>query len=99
MIDRKKGTAMSIVVVGSIAFDSIKTPFGECEQVLGGAANYFSLAAGFFSSVKLVGVVIMVRNPGLAGEFERVLKVASNLYRCGCRNSVSTLPRRELPRK
>jgi sugar/nucleoside kinase (ribokinase family) len=48
---------MSIVVVGSIAFDSIKTPFGECEQVLGGAANYFSLAASFFTRVNLVGVV------------------------------------------
>jgi sugar/nucleoside kinase (ribokinase family) len=48
---------MSIVVVGSIAFDSIKTPFGECEQVLGGAANYFSLAASFFTKVNLVGVV------------------------------------------
>lgn len=48
---------MSIVVVGSIAFDSVKTPFGECEQVLGGAANFFSLSSNFFSDVKLVGVV------------------------------------------
>lgn len=48
---------MSIVVVGSIAFDSVRTPFGTCEHVLGGAANYFSLAASFFSDVKLVGVV------------------------------------------
>jgi len=48
---------MSVVVVGSIAFDSVKTPFGQCEQVLGGAANFFSLAASFFTDVKLVGVV------------------------------------------
>ncbi len=48
---------MSIVVVGSIAFDSVKTPFGECEQALGGAANYFSMAASLFTKVKLVGVV------------------------------------------
>ncbi len=48
---------MSIVVVGSIAFDSVKTPFGICEHVLGGAANYFSLAASFFTDVQLVGVV------------------------------------------
>lgn len=48
---------MSILVVGSVAFDSVKTPFGEVENVLGGAANYFSMAAHFFSPVRLVGVV------------------------------------------
>ena len=48
---------MSIAVVGSIAFDSVKTPFGEREQALGGAANYFSMAASLFSKVNLVGVV------------------------------------------
>ena len=48
---------MSIVVVGSIAFDNVKTPFGECEQALGGAANYFSMSASFFSPTRLVGVV------------------------------------------
>ncbi|HEY6330885.1 MAG TPA: PfkB family carbohydrate kinase [Blastocatellia bacterium] len=48
---------MSILVVGSVAFDSVKTPFGEREHVLGGAATYFSVAASFFSDVQLVGVV------------------------------------------
>ncbi len=48
---------MSILVVGSVAFDSVKTPSGEVENVLGGAANYFSMAAHFFSPVRLVGVV------------------------------------------
>lgn len=48
---------MSIVVVGSIAFDSIKTPFGSRERALGGAANYFAMAASFFAKVKMVGVV------------------------------------------
>ncbi|MEK7790906.1 MAG: PfkB family carbohydrate kinase, partial [Deltaproteobacteria bacterium] len=48
---------MSILVVGSVAFDSVKTPYGEVENVLGGAANYFSMAARFFSPVRLVGVV------------------------------------------
>jgi len=48
---------MSIVVVGSIAFDSVSTPFGEREYALGGAANYFSVASSFFTDVKLVGVV------------------------------------------
>lgn len=48
---------MSILVVGSIALDSIDTPFGKVEEVLGGSAVYFSLAASFFSNVNLVGVV------------------------------------------
>ncbi len=48
---------MSIVVVGSIAFDTIKTPFGEPIKSLGGAANYFAMAAQFFSQVQMVGIV------------------------------------------
>ena len=48
---------MSIVVVGSVAYDSIKTPRGSVERVLGGAACYFSLAAGFFTDVKIVAAV------------------------------------------
>lgn len=48
---------MAIVVVGSIAFDTIKTPFGQREKSLGGAANYFSIAAQFFSQVHMVGVI------------------------------------------
>src|SRR3989442_416037 len=48
---------MSIVVVGSVAFDSVKTPLGERERILGGAATYFSVAASFFTSVRVVAVV------------------------------------------
>jgi sugar/nucleoside kinase (ribokinase family) len=48
---------MSILVVGSIAYDTIETPFGRAERVLGGAASYFSVAASFFTHVDLVGVV------------------------------------------
>ncbi|HLD75234.1 MAG TPA: PfkB family carbohydrate kinase [Bdellovibrionota bacterium] len=48
---------MSIVVVGSVAFDTIETPVGKVDRVLGGSANYFSLASSFFTSVKMVGVV------------------------------------------
>ncbi len=48
---------MSILVVGSVAFDSITTPFGQAEQVLGGSACYFSTSASFFTDVKLVAVV------------------------------------------
>jgi len=47
----------SIVAVGSLAFDSIQTPFGHAERALGGSANYFSLAASFFTEVRCVGVV------------------------------------------
>ncbi|MBI5874394.1 MAG: sugar kinase [Deltaproteobacteria bacterium] len=48
---------MSILVVGSVAFDSVETPFGKADDVLGGSATYFSTAASYFSEVKLVAVV------------------------------------------
>ena len=48
---------MSVTVVGSVAFDSLETPFGQRERVLGGAATHFSLAASFFTDVSVVGVV------------------------------------------
>jgi sugar/nucleoside kinase (ribokinase family) len=48
---------MSILVVGSVAFDTVETPFGKAEQVLGGSASFFSVAASFFCPVNLVGVV------------------------------------------
>ncbi len=48
---------MSLTVVGSIAFDAVKTPFGERERMLGGSAVHFSLAASFFTGVNVVGPV------------------------------------------
>jgi sugar/nucleoside kinase (ribokinase family) len=48
---------MSVTVVGSIAFDAVKTPFGERERMLGGSAVHFSLAASFFADVRVVGPV------------------------------------------
>lgn len=48
---------MSILVVGSVAFDSIETPFGKAEDVLGGSATYFSTAASYFSDINLVAVI------------------------------------------
>ena len=48
---------MSLTVVGSIAFDAVKTPFGERERMLGGAATHFALAASFFDEVRVVGPV------------------------------------------
>ena len=48
---------MSLVVVGSVALDTVETPRGRADEVLGGAALYFSLAASFFTPVRMVGVV------------------------------------------
>ena len=48
---------MSVTVVGSIAFDAVKTPSGERERMLGGSAVHFSLAASFFGPVRVVGPV------------------------------------------
>ncbi len=48
---------MSILAVGSVAFDGIETPAGKRERCLGGAATYFSLAASFFTEVRIIAVV------------------------------------------
>ena len=48
---------MSILVVGSVAFDTLKTPYGERQKILGGAATYFSLSASYFTDVRVVAVV------------------------------------------
>ena len=48
---------MSITVVGSVAYDAIETPAGKRERCLGGAATYFSLAASFFTNVRVIAVV------------------------------------------
>ena len=48
---------MSLLVVGSVAFDAVETPFGKRERMLGGSATHFSLSASFFTDVRVVGVV------------------------------------------
>jgi sugar/nucleoside kinase (ribokinase family) len=48
---------MSLLVVGSVAFDAIETPFGKVERTLGGAASYFALAASYFAPVRVVAIV------------------------------------------
>jgi sugar/nucleoside kinase (ribokinase family) len=48
---------MTVLVIGSIALDSLETPFGKAEETLGGAGSYFSLAASVLTPVQLVGVV------------------------------------------
>ncbi|SVD09066.1 uncharacterized protein METZ01_LOCUS361920, partial [marine metagenome] len=47
----------SLLVVGSVAFDNVITPFGEKERILGGAASYCSFAASYFTEVRMVGVI------------------------------------------
>jgi sugar/nucleoside kinase (ribokinase family) len=61
---------MSILAVGSVAFDNITTPSGRADNVLGGAATYFSLAASYFTDVRVVAVV----GEDFSAEHESVLK-------------------------
>src|SRR3954447_20369228 len=49
--------AMTVTVVGSIAFDAVKTPWGQRDRVLGGSAVHFALAASFLADVRVVGPV------------------------------------------
>jgi cytidine kinase len=48
---------MALLVVGSVAFDAVETPFGKCEKMLGGSASHFSISASYFSDVRVVAVV------------------------------------------
>ena len=71
---------MSILVVGSVAFDSIKTPFGEKEHILGGSATYFSVAASFFTDVRVVAVVGDDFGPADEGVFLERENAAGRLF-------------------
>src|SRR5205823_2662182 len=53
----EKGALVSSLVVGSVALDTVETPFGRVDEALGGTALYFSLAASLFTDVMLVGVI------------------------------------------
>jgi sugar/nucleoside kinase (ribokinase family) len=48
---------MSLLVVGSVAFDQVETPFGKCDQMLGGSASHFSISASYYTDVRVVAVV------------------------------------------
>ena len=48
---------MSLLVVGSVAFDAVETPFGKRDRMLGGSASHFSISASFFTDVRIVAVV------------------------------------------
>jgi sugar/nucleoside kinase (ribokinase family) len=56
-VSRFPSTASPVLVVGSVALDSVETPFGKAEDVLGGSGTYFSSSASHFAPVQLVGVV------------------------------------------
>ncbi len=61
---------MPVLVVGSVAFDSIKSPYGQVENILGGSATYFALAASYFTEVRVVAVV----GDDFTAEHEAVLR-------------------------
>src|SRR6266567_5392146 len=61
---------MTILAVGSVAFDNIATPSGRVDNVLGGSATYFSLAASYFTDVRVVAVV----GDDFTAEHESVLR-------------------------
>jgi sugar/nucleoside kinase (ribokinase family) len=48
---------MSLLVVGSVAFDAVETPFGKIDKMLGGSASHFSISASYYTDVRVVGVV------------------------------------------
>ena len=50
-------SSVPLLVVGSVAFDNVITPYGEKEHILGGAASYCSFAASYFTDVQMVGVI------------------------------------------
>jgi sugar/nucleoside kinase (ribokinase family) len=62
---------VSLLVVGSVAFDAVETPFGKREKMLGGSATHFALSASFFTDVRVVGVVGDDFGDGEMGVFSR----------------------------
>src|SRR5215469_17438003 len=57
LFSESEGGGLSILVVGSVALDTVETPFAKVEEVLGGAASFFSTAASLYNQVNLVAVV------------------------------------------
>ena len=54
---------MSLLVVGSVAFDAVETPFGKCEKMLGGSGSHFSISASFFTDVRIVALLVEILVP------------------------------------
>src|SRR5437660_5456132 len=57
ILSESEGRGLSILVVGSVALDTVETPFAKAEEVMGGAASFFAIAASLYSQVNLVAVV------------------------------------------
>src|SRR5918911_906234 len=57
---------MSLLVVGSVAFDAVETPFGKRDKILGGSAAHFSISASYFTDVRVVAVVFGDFKPKLS---------------------------------
>ncbi len=64
-------SSTDLLVVGSVAFDNIKTPFGQIENALGGSATYISLAANFFNRPSMVAVV----GDDFSGDYRRIFEL------------------------
>ena len=62
---------MSLLVVGSVAFDAVETPFGKRGRMLGGSASHFSISASFFTDVRVVAVV----GGDTSGQIARALEI------------------------
>ena len=94
---------MSIVVVGSVAFDTIATPSGRADNVLGGAATYFALAASYFTDVRVVAVVgddftaehenVMTKR-GLPDRYGAPARLSRCRAACACRRNPPMTRRR-----
>ena len=69
-VNRTEHSKMSLLVTGSIGVDTLETPYGKREDVIGGSAVYFSFAARLFTPVRLVGVVGEDVPPGLLEVFK-----------------------------
>jgi len=70
-VSEQAAISAPVLVVGSVALDSVRTPFGEAAEVLGGAASYASVSASFFSPVRMVAVVGEDFPDAYVGDFAR----------------------------
>src|SRR5688500_5336094 len=95
---------MGIVAVGSIGFDSIKTPFGSVEDIVGGSLTYFSLSASHFTDVSMVAVVgqdftdehmqRFTSNPRI--DTAGIQRVEGGTFRWGCEYNINLNQRETL---
>ena len=80
---------MSLLVVGTVAFDAIETPFGKTDKIVGGAASYIALAASYFhNDISLVSVVVSQNDTNQGHHFQGTSRNGHSLghhsRQCGC---------------